>query len=297
MPARRSHSRGDGGRGQVDGVVRVGDDHEVVLGAVPLEEGDRRARAPVMPSIVRERRRRDHAAGARRPQRSRATRQTASTTTAADDHRVQQDDPPVRAVAGAPRGQSGPGVGRRGGRPSCPSPRRSSRSAGPAWRRPRPPSPNSKASGKANISEPIAAEHHDGSELPDAQPALRAQLVRSTGARPRGESSDSSRTSGPSRSRASSWSGSPSARASARCRYGAAVAEWPVLGTAVTVCAVFDRSSSPTRSRRRRRSPHCHEGRPPSPRALPTRTPRLRSMVDDGTPRRPRTDAQGVPMP
>jgi hypothetical protein len=26
---------------------------------------------------------------------------------------------------------------------------------------------------------------------------------------------------------------------------GAAVAEWPVLGTAVTVCAVFDRSSRP----------------------------------------------------
>ena len=97
---------GDGGRGQVDGVLRVRDDHEVVLGPVPLEEGDPRAH----PSIVRGRsdtpartgrRRRpgpaqqgevgepDHARQADRPaphgyaQRSRATRHTASTTTAA----------------------------------------------------------------------------------------------------------------------------------------------------------------------------------------------------------------------
>ena len=34
--------RRDGGRGQLEGVLRVGDDHEVVLGAVPLEEGDPR---------------------------------------------------------------------------------------------------------------------------------------------------------------------------------------------------------------------------------------------------------------
>ena len=42
-----------------------------------------------------------------------------------------------------------------------------------------PPSPNSKASGKANIREPTAGQHHDGCELPDPQPARRA------GARPR----------------------------------------------------------------------------------------------------------------
>ncbi|MDH6567327.1 hypothetical protein M2160_002348 [Streptomyces sp. SAI-117] len=43
--------RGDGGGGQVEGVLGVRDDHEVVLGAVALEEGDPGAH----PSIVRER--------------------------------------------------------------------------------------------------------------------------------------------------------------------------------------------------------------------------------------------------
>ncbi len=38
----------DGGRGQLDGVVRVRDDHEVVLGAVALEEGEARLRHPPM---------------------------------------------------------------------------------------------------------------------------------------------------------------------------------------------------------------------------------------------------------
>ena len=51
--------RGHGGGGQLDGVVRVGDDHEVVLGAVALEEGDPRAHSSIVrgavDSLVRQR--------------------------------------------------------------------------------------------------------------------------------------------------------------------------------------------------------------------------------------------------
>ncbi len=66
--------RGDGGRGQVEGVLGVRDDHEVVLGAVSLEEGDPRAHTPIV--------RAGYDTRPPVPQRSRATRHTASTTTA-----------------------------------------------------------------------------------------------------------------------------------------------------------------------------------------------------------------------
>src|SRR5690606_34944300 len=39
---------GYGGRGQIDGVLGVRDDHEVVLGAVPLEEGGPRAHSSIV---------------------------------------------------------------------------------------------------------------------------------------------------------------------------------------------------------------------------------------------------------
>ncbi|GAA3080259.1 hypothetical protein GCM10020254_25750 [Streptomyces goshikiensis] len=45
-----------------------------------------------------------------------------------------------------------------------------------------PPSPNSKASGNANISEPARASSTMGGDLPDAQAALRAQLHLELGA-------------------------------------------------------------------------------------------------------------------
>jgi len=39
---------GHGGGREVQGVLRVRDDHEVVLGPVPLEEGDPRAHSPIV---------------------------------------------------------------------------------------------------------------------------------------------------------------------------------------------------------------------------------------------------------
>ena len=184
MPARRSHSVATAAGGRSMAFVRVGDDHEVVLGPVPLEEGDRRVLMPRSYGVGT-----DSAAGiaaaAPRPadrrvtprQRSRATRQTASDDERGDDHATYEQRRPASPGGRRSRGPAGRArCSRRGGRPSCPSPRRSSRSAGPAWRRPRRRRRSSKASGKANIREPSAARRHDGRELPDPQPALRAQL-------------------------------------------------------------------------------------------------------------------------
>ena len=204
-------------------------------------------------------------------QRSRATRQTASATSDAADAHVQGDDPPVGALAGASAGQPRPGVADPAGGHHAPA---RGAAADEQSEHGHDRSAVAELEGEGEGEHQRAERRRASRSGRAARSCSRRWGRSSTSTSPPSETAPTEPSSGPSGLRPEAPStAEPSADEVASADARGVVRAFrgvPLRGAS----GVAEPCSVGTGARRRPAIlALCREGRPPSPRALPTRTP------------------------